>query len=89
MPAIHCIVSGQVQGVFYRASTREKAESLNLTGWVRNMNDGSVELIAYGDDAALEALQVWLWQGPKAASVESVLTQSIEPEEHFTHFDIR
>jgi acylphosphatase len=66
------IVTGRVQGVFYRASTRERALALGLVGYARNQPDGSVEVLASGTDAALDALQGWLQQGPPAAQVERV-----------------
>ena len=66
------IVTGRVQGVFYRASTRERALALGLVGYARNQPDGSVEVVASGADAALDALQGWLQQGPPAAQVERV-----------------
>jgi acylphosphatase len=72
-----CRVSGRVQGVFFRASTRARAEVLGVTGYARNLPDGQVEVLACGDDAAVTALCNWLWQGSPASSVTSV-----EVEEH-------
>lgn len=68
----HYLVSGQVQGVFFRASTESTALRLGLTGWVRNLADGSVELIACGEDEKLGELERWLWRGPARARVEKV-----------------
>lgn len=65
-------VQGRVQGVFFRASTQQKAQSLALTGWVRNHPDGSVEGLACGDPQSLDAFHDWLWQGPEAAHVTDV-----------------
>lgn len=65
-------VHGRVQGVFFRASTRQKAESLGLTGWVRNCADGSVETLACGSDDALDTFAAWLWEGPEQARVTRV-----------------
>ncbi|MEA1888261.1 MAG: acylphosphatase [Pseudomonadota bacterium] len=65
-------VSGRVQGVFFRASTRDKAQQLGLSGWVRNLHTGHVELVAYGAQKSLEELKQWLWQGPKFAKVKGV-----------------
>ena len=62
-------VSGIVQGVFFRQSTREQAELLGITGWVRNLPDGSVEGQATGEEAMLETLREWLRYGPIAATV--------------------
>lgn len=68
----HFLVSGRVQGVFYRASTREQANTLGLTGWVKNLRDGRVELVACGADDRLAQLERWLWQGPQYANVTRV-----------------
>jgi len=65
-------VTGRVQGVFFRASTRDVANSLQLTGYAANLPDGSVEVCACGDDTAIEQLQEWLQRGPRHASVARV-----------------
>lgn len=75
MATARFIVTGRVQGVFYRASTRQRALELDLTGYARNQPDGSVEVVASGADAALEALQRWLQCGPPAAQVERVIRE--------------
>lgn len=67
-------ISGRVQGVWYRQSTLERATALGLTGWVRNLPDGRVEVLACGDTAKVESLRDWLWQGPPMASVSDVET---------------
>jgi acylphosphatase len=77
--ARRCFVSGRVQGVFYRASTREKAESLGVRGYVRNMPDGQVEVLAVGEPKAVEVLVEWLWRGPPAAHVANVEVQHVDP----------
>lgn len=69
---IRCRISGLVQGVFFRASARNKALELGISGWVRNLPDGSVEVLSCGDDAALEAMQAWLRRGPPMAEVTDV-----------------
>ena len=61
-----------MQGVYYRAATAERAQTLRLDGWVKNLADGRVEVVAAGSPAAIAALASWLWQGPPAAHVESV-----------------
>src|SRR5262249_42175324 len=65
-------VRGLVQGVFYRASTVERAEQLGLAGWVRNCPDGSVELEAEGPDDRIEKLVAWCRSGPPGARVSGV-----------------
>lgn len=72
MAAARFLVSGRVQGVFFRASTREQARRLGLSGSARNLADGRVEVIADGDAAAIEALAGWLRHGPPQARVEAV-----------------
>jgi acylphosphatase len=70
--AVRCVVAGRVQGVYYRAATAAQAERLELGGWVKNLPDGRVEVVAAGAPQAVAALAGWLWQGPPAARVESV-----------------
>ena len=79
MACARFLVSGRVQGVFYRASTRERALRLGLAGKAENLPDGRVEVIACGDANAIDALAEWLWQGPPAARVEQVERSDIEP----------
>ncbi|UXI67458.1 acylphosphatase [Tahibacter amnicola] len=70
--AARFLVSGRVQGVFFRASTRDEAARLGLRGYARNLADGRVEVLACGDAAAVDTLEQWLHRGPPAAKVESV-----------------
>ena len=72
MPCAKFIVSGRVQGVFFRASTRTEAARLGLTGYAKNLPDGRVEVLACGDVHALDDLERWLRVGPPAARVENV-----------------
>ncbi|HEY8586635.1 MAG TPA: acylphosphatase [Rhodanobacter sp.] len=81
MPTAMFIVSGKVQGVFYRASTREQALALQLGGHAINRDDGSVEVVASGSAAALDALELWLRRGPPAARVASVVRQELPPQD--------
>jgi acylphosphatase len=75
MAAVRFLVSGRVQGVFYRASTREQALALGLSGYAKNLPDGRVEVVVSGSVSELEALERWLWQGPAAAWVEAVIRE--------------
>lgn len=68
----HCLITGKVQGVFYRQTTQEKAKALGLTGWVRNLPNGSVECVICGDEDAVQSLCDWLWLGSDAANVTDV-----------------
>ena len=82
------VVSGRVQGVFYRQSALQQARLLGLCGWVRNRNDGCVEGLAQGQALALEQFKAWLGQGPPAASVKAVEWKVVaEPEQ--SEFAIR
>ncbi|SDQ95909.1 acylphosphatase [Pseudoxanthomonas sp. CF125] len=78
MPASRFWVSGKVQGVFFRASTRQQALRLGLSGSVRNLADGRVEVIAAGDEESLETLARWLREGPPAATVAGIVREDWE-----------
>jgi len=69
---VHLIIRGRVQGVFFRHSTREQAVELEVSGWVRNRSDGTVEVVAEGEREQLEKLLAWCQQGPPSARVISV-----------------
>ena len=73
-----CIVTGQVQGVWYRGSTQQQAELLYLTGKATNLSDGSVEVIACGEPAKLDQLNDWLWEGPTYAEVTNVQCENLD-----------
>ncbi len=73
-----CTVSGKVQGVWYRGSTRDKALSLGLTGKATNCPDGTVEILVTGPEEEVNALCSWLWEGPPMSRVDSVRTDVIE-----------
>ena len=88
MRRIHAKVTGRVQGVFYRASTRDTARALGLTGWVKNMMDGSVELEAQGPEEKIEQLIIWLNEGPPHARVDHVYVTDIPPVEGETDFAV-
>ncbi|MFC3552062.1 acylphosphatase [Lysobacter cavernae] len=72
MSAARFIVSGKVQGVWFRAATQEQARALGLSGYARNLADGRVEVLAAGDALALDTLTAWLRQGPPLAQVEDL-----------------
>ncbi|MCD6495495.1 acylphosphatase [Candidatus Bipolaricaulota bacterium] len=76
----HLLVAGRVQGVLYRASTRDKARSLGLRGWVRNLPDGRVEIIAQGRVDDVQALITWAHNGPPLARVNNVDIGWEEPQ---------
>lgn len=76
-----CFVSGRVQGVFYRASTRQQALVLGCSGYAHNLPDGRVEVVACGEEQAVQALVAWLSQGPPAARVDHVEVQDLSESE--------
>jgi predicted permease/acylphosphatase len=82
----HLLVSGKVQGVYYRASTEQKARELGLTGWVRNLPDGRVEIVAEGEPLQLKALHEWCHEGPERAVVDEVAAQELPATQEFTDF---
>jgi len=83
------IITGRVQGVFFRARTRTMAESLNLTGWVRNLPDGSVEALFEGKEKDIEAAVEWCRKGPSYAAVENVHAADRSFTGMFDRFSIR
>lgn len=83
----HSYVNGRVQGVFFRASTRDKALALGLTGWVKNLDEGSVEVMVCGDAENVAAMQAWLEKGPTAAEVKEVISDEL-PFQQFNQFEV-
>lgn len=75
---IHCFVSGRVQGVFFRATTREQAALFGLGGWVRNLPDGRVEVLASGEEGPINQLRKWLERGPDMAHVTKIECEEVE-----------
>lgn len=87
MKAVRCLVSGRVQGVWFRGTTQTQATRLGVTGHARNLEDGRVEVLAFGDDAAVDQLVAWLHRGPTLARVEHVditVIDAAEPPPAFT-----
>jgi acylphosphatase len=76
------LVSGLVQGVFFRASTRTRAQELGLHGYAMNLADGRVEVVASGSDDALDQLAAWLRHGPPSARVDGVACEAIAEQAH-------
>ena len=80
MRRAHVRVHGSVQGVFFRVETRDRARSLDLSGWVTNAPDGTVRAAFEGDDERVESMVEWCRRGPTGASVDSVDVSWAEPE---------
>ena len=85
MTCARFIVIGKVQGVFFRASTRERALRLGLTGHAKNLANGTVEVVASGSREAVDELDAWLHHGPPAAAVEEVRREAL-PEQSWRGF---
>jgi acylphosphatase len=85
---VHVIVGGRVQGVFFRAFTREEAVRLGLSGWVRNRPNGSVEAIIEGEKTAVERMLQWLHQGSPNSIVETVDATEESPVGELSTFEI-
>jgi len=85
--AIHCLISGRVQGVGFRMSTSQQSKLLGIKGWARNLDDGRVEVYACGEQYLLDQLHKWLTHGPSIARVINVECISAEYLE-FSDFSI-
>jgi len=88
MKRIHITISGHVQGVAFRASTREAAISLNLTGWVKNLRDGRVEAVFEGEDGQVEIMRRWCDHGPPLALVTGIYLSDEDYTGEFPEFTI-
>lgn len=87
--AVEVRVSGRVQGVFYRASTRDRARELGVSGWVRNLADGSVQFVAQGDTEAVAALVDWARRGPPGARVDELDQRPVAEDPALAGFEVR
>jgi acylphosphatase len=89
MRELHLTIHGVVQGVSFRYYTQKQAQSLGLSGYVRNLPDGRVEVVAQGDEQSLEKLLEWCTNGPDHARVEKVESKWRKPETEFAGFEIK
>ena len=87
MPTLHLLIKGKVQGVFFRATAKEIADELGLSGWVKNTKEGYVEAVASGTQQQLDRFVAWCKQGPEKADVKNVAVTEIE-EITFSSFKI-
>lgn len=85
---MHLYIEGRVQGVGYRASAQYKAQDLNLTGWVRNLRDGRVEVVAEGEQENIAQFIQWCRKGPPGSIVRKVDIQQEEYTGEFNHFGV-
>jgi len=86
---LHAIVQGKVQGVWFRAWTRDTAREMGVTGWVRNLPDGTVETLAQGDETLLTSFVQRLWDGPPLARVTDIETEWSDADEPPVGFQVR
>ncbi|HIG99893.1 MAG TPA: acylphosphatase [Thermoplasmata archaeon] len=83
---VHVLISGKVQGVWYRASTKQKADGLGIMGWVRNTVDGNVEAVFEGEKAKIDEMITWCWIGPQRAQVTDIKMLPTHSDETYTSF---
>ncbi len=88
MKRVHLFISGRVQGVGFRYNTRKKARNLGVSGWVKNLDDGRVEVVAEGDENKLESLIDFCHKGPLMAKVNNVEVSEEEPTGEFDDFNV-
>lgn len=86
---VHVFISGRVQGVFFRSNTKDIAEMLGLTGWVRNLPDGRVEAVFEGEEGNVEKMLQWCRKGPEYARVEDVEVIPGQYKGEFNGFALR
>lgn len=87
MPTIHLIIKGKVQGVFYRATAKKVADEIGVKGWIKNVREGSVDIVATGTKQQLKGFIEWCRRGPSGAIVTDVIVMEKE-EEMFKKFTI-
>jgi acylphosphatase len=86
---LHAFIDGEVQGVGFRYSAKRHAVSIGVTGWVRNLSDGRVEILAEGENSQLADMLAWLHHGPRSAHVNSVEHDELSTEpKQFSRFSI-
>ncbi len=86
---VHVLIFGRVQGVWFRASTKQKADELGLTGWVRNTHNGCVEAIFEGDESQVNKMVNWCHNGPPLSKVEKVEIKNQNHSNRFKGFSIK
>ena len=86
---VHVLVIGRVQGVWFRANTKQKADMLGVTGWVKNTSNGCVEAIFEGEEKHIKEMIEWCHRGPPLAEVEKVEIKKLENSVGFEEFQIK
>lgn len=85
---VHMIIKGRVQGVWFRETTRREAVSLGVSGWVRNLSDGTVEVLAEGREDRMRDFVAWCNKGPSSANVKHIMKNEEEWQNEFNSFEI-
>jgi len=86
---VHVVISGRVQGVWFRASTRDKAQQLGLTGWIKNTSEGNVEAVFEGEEKLINEMLDWCRHGPPLSEVKNVEIKKRRPSNDFDDFSIK
>jgi acylphosphatase len=87
MATVHLMITGKVQGVFYRATAAEQAKKLQLNGWIKNTEEGAVEATVSGSDEAIKQFIAWSRKGPSGAHVENVVVTP-KPDDGLVGFQV-
>ena len=86
---VHVVISGRVQGVWFRASARDKAQQLGLTGWVKNTSEGNVEAVFEGEEKLINEMLDWCHHGPPLSEVKNVEIKKRRPSNDFDDFSVK
>ncbi len=86
---VHVFISGRVQGVFFRSSTKDKADELGISGWVKNLSDGRVEAVFEGEEGSVKKMIEWCRKGPEYARVDDMEVISENYTGEFKGFALR
>ena len=89
MKKVRVVVTGRVQGIWFRASTYDKAQQLGINGYVRNLINGDVEFVAEGDDSEVDRLLQWARHGPPLARVDDIKVEVLQYDSEYTDFTVR
>ena len=86
---VHILVTGKVQGVFFRQATRVAAIKYNVTGWVKNLDDGRVEILIEGEDKSVDSVMAWCNYGPANSRVDNIEVTNEDYSGNFESFEVR
>ena len=89
MKTVHVVISGRVQGVWFRATTKQQADKRNIVGWVRNTSDGKVEAVFQGNENQVDDMVSWCYEGSSLSHVDTVDVTSIDEDSQFQKFQVR